>query len=180
MKSDFTISKTSIDEAKIIIRKYHYLKDIFGQFDSKISHRFYGLYSADEMIGAVQYCRYNYTNPNFHRNHFGCNSDKESLWEIARLAVAPTKEYNITSWFLSKTMKMIREDEKVNCIVSVADARLHTGCIYAACNFDYYGLMKNRVLDMEQYHFHVFGKTYNGVKCLWQPKPFDKDCEITI
>lgn len=181
MKSDFTISKTSVDEAKVLIRKYHYLKDIFAQFDPNIEHTFYGLYRSGEMVGAVQYCRYKNGSLNFYRNHFGCTSeDQNAMWEITRLAVSPIKEYNITSWFLSRTMKMLREDTKVDCILTVADARLHTGCIYAACNFDYYGLMKGRVHFMEQYHFHVFNNTYNGIECLWAKQPFDKDCEITL
>ena len=54
-------------------------------------------------------------------------------------------------------MKMI--DAK--CIISVADDRMHQGTIYAAANFDYYGLQTNRVVGLEEYEFHVYAKTYD-------------------
>lgn len=180
MKSEYSVSEISLEQAKPIIQKYHYLKGVFAEF-ATIGHVFYGLYRADELVGAVQYANYPGARDAFYLNHFGCQLKKyDGCWEVCRLAVAPIKEYNITSWFLSRTMKKIHESRPVDFIVSVADARMHNGCIYAACNYNYYGLMKGRVQGMETYHFHVFGKAYNGTKCLWKEMPFEKDYEITI
>jgi len=180
MKSEFTVSEITIDQAKTFIRKHHYLKDIWGQFEV-VYHKFYGLFRDDELVGAVQYTSYRFYKRSWNANHFGCEAkNPNSLWEICRLAVAPIKEYNITSWFLSRTIKLLRENEPVDFIISVADARMHNGCIYAACNFDYYGLMKGRVSNMEDYHFHVFGKSYNGTECYWRKIPFEKNYEISL
>ena len=181
MKSEFDIRETSLEEAQNFVRKFHYLKDLYGKFLLGTRHKFYGLYRKDELVGAVQYTEYTNWKAQAYADHFGFISGRKvGNWEITRLAVAPIKEYNITSWFLSRTVKLLCSSEIVDGIVTVADARMHNGCIYAACNFDYYGLMKNRVTDMEQYHFHVFLKTYNNVRCVWNKQIFDKDYEITL
>jgi hypothetical protein len=181
MKSEFTIREISLNDAQQFIAKFHYLADIYGKFLLGIRHKFYGLYRADELVGAVQYTAYDNWERQALANHFGFIANQNlGHWEICRLAVAPIKEYNITSWFLSRTMKLLCESEIVEGIITVADARMHNGCIYAACNFDYYGLMKGRVSGMKDCHFHVFLKTYNGNQCVWQKQPFEKDYEITL
>jgi hypothetical protein len=50
------------------------------------------------------------------------------------------EEYNITSWFVSRCIRRFRKDARVRAILSYADASHHTGTIYRACNFTYYGL----------------------------------------
>ena len=50
------------------------------------------------------------------------------------------KEYNITSWFVSRCARRFRRDANVRAILSYADSAHHTGIIYRACNFNYYGL----------------------------------------
>ena len=68
---------------------------------------------------------------------------QEGLFELSRLCVDPDlqkEEYNITSWFVSRCIRRFRKDANVRAIISYADSAHHTGTIYRACNFNYYGL----------------------------------------
>tara|TARA_B100001173_G_scaffold23409_1_gene18563 strand:+ start:8944 stop:9489 length:546 start_codon:yes stop_codon:yes gene_type:complete len=161
MKEDYEVSEISLEDAESLIQQEHYLEGVHGKTLPWTGHKCYGLFYKNKLVGAVQYCSYDFgsiDNPIFHERHFGCyTEDCKGFWEIARLAVASLDEHNITSWFLSRTLKMI--DAK--CVVSVADDRMHQGTIYAATNFEYYGLQKDRVLGLEDYEFHVYAKSYD-------------------
>jgi len=167
MKDEYVVSEINLEDAESLIQKEHYLQGIHGKKLPWTGHKCYGLYyvgnislRVNELVGAVQYCSYDFGGDNqlFHHRHFGCyTEDCKGFWEIARLAVVPSNEHNLTSWFLSRTLKMI--DAK--CVISVADDSMHQGTIYAATNFDYYGLQKNRVLGLEEQEFHVYMKIYD-------------------
>ena len=49
-------------------------------------------------------------------------------------------EYNITSWFVARSIRMFRKDANIKAILSYADSAHHEGTIYRATNFKYYGL----------------------------------------
>ena len=69
--------------------------------------------------------------------------DQEGLFELSRLCIRPDiqkEEYNITSWFVSKCIRRFRKDANVRAILSYADSSHHSGTIYRACNFNYFGL----------------------------------------
>ena len=69
--------------------------------------------------------------------------DQEGLFELSRLCIRPDiqkEEYNITSWFVSKCIRRFRNDANVRAILIYADSDRHSGTIYRACNFDYFGL----------------------------------------
>jgi hypothetical protein len=59
---------------------------------------------------------------------------------IATKDAIQQEEYNITSWFVSRSIKQFRKDTKVKAIISYADSDFHDGTIYRACNFRYCGL----------------------------------------
>ena len=176
MKEDYVISEISLEDTQSFMQSEHYLEDIFGKKSQWITHKCYGLFQRspefnhDKLVGAVQYCSYNFGGDNkiFHQEHYGCHTeDCEGFWEIARLAVSPLDEHNITSWFLSRTIKMIN----AKVIVTVADKKLHEGTIYSATNFDYYGWMQNRVYGDEVSAYHVYLKTFDkNIECEWEKK----------
>lgn len=142
MKSEFFIKNASKKEADCILLQYHYLKDIsYGYRSGHI----YGLYkhkSPEEILGVAVYT--NISVPELAKGAFGLNrNEQEGLFELSRLCIRPDiqeKEYNITSWFLSRTIKKLKSNTKVRAIISYADSNFHRGTIYAACNFKYYGL----------------------------------------
>ena len=82
--------------------------------------------------------------PEIAKGAFGLErNQQEGLFELSRLCVDPElqkEEYNITSWFVSRCIKRFRKDANVRAILSYADSAHHTGIIYRACNFNYYGL----------------------------------------
>ena len=49
-------------------------------------------------------------------------------------------EKNITSFFLSSSIRLLKKIENVVALLTYADSDYHTGYIYQAFNFKYYGL----------------------------------------
>lgn len=75
--------------------------------------------------------------------------DQSGFHELSRLCIHP--DYQVTkglaSWFVSrclKRLKVVYAKKKKRCraVLSYADNDQHSGVIYAACNFKYYGLTK--------------------------------------
>jgi hypothetical protein len=147
MKSDFYIDRVNKEEIKDLLYTYHYLKDESKDFKSGYN---YGLYHNSftdilrigNCLGACIFT--GLPVPEIAVGAFGLQRDQqEGLFELSRLCIHPevqNEEYNITSWFLSRCIKRFRKDIKVRAILSYADSSKHSGVIYKACNFDYYGL----------------------------------------
>jgi len=147
MKSDFYIDKISKSEAAKLLLRYHYLKDISKGFRSGYN---YGLYKNNDFsplnIGGIQgVCIFTgLPVPEIAKGAFGLERyEQQGLFELSRLCIHPDtqqREYNITSWFVSKAIKRLRKDTEVKAIISYADSDCHSGTIYGACNFVYCGL----------------------------------------
>lgn len=139
MKSDFRIEKITKNQAKEILLKYHYLKDISKGFKSGNN---YGLFKGDRLVGAIIFS--GFPVPELSKGMLGLErTDQEGLFELSRLCIEPQtqkEEYDITSWFVAKAIKQLKRDEAVRVILSYADNDFHSGTIYRACNFKYYGL----------------------------------------
>jgi len=147
MKSDYTIDRVSKSEAAELLLRFHYLKDISKGFKSGYN---YGLYKNNDFsplnIGGIQgVCIFTgLPVPEIAKGAFGLErNEQHGLFELSRLCIHPDtqeREYNITSWFVSKAIKRLRKDTKVKAIISYADSEYHHGTIYRACNFKYCGL----------------------------------------
>ncbi len=148
MKSDFYIDRVSKDEIKDLLYTHHYLKDESKDFKSGYN---YGLYKHPDWecplrlgrcLGACVFT--GLPVPEIAVGAFGLNRDEQQgLFELSRLCIEPNTqscEYNITSWFVSRAIKQFRKDTEVKAIISYADSGHHSGTIYRACNFKYYGL----------------------------------------
>ncbi len=139
MKSDFSIRKTSKEEIKEILYTFHYLKDESKDFKSGYN---YGLYKEENCIGACIFTKIPV--PEIAVGAFGLKrNEQEGLYELSRLCIHPevqSLEHNITSWFVSRCIKSFRKETNVRAILSYADSSRHSGIIYRACNFKYYGL----------------------------------------
>jgi hypothetical protein len=69
--------------------------------------------------------------------------DQEGLFELSRLCLTPEiqqQEHNLASWFVAKSLGMLKKETKVRVVLSYADADFHSGTVYRASNFSYYGL----------------------------------------
>jgi hypothetical protein len=147
MKSDFYIDRVGKEEIKDLLYTHHYLKDESKDFKSGFN---YGLYRRSftdilrigNCLGACVFT--GLPVPEIAVGAFGLErNQQEGIYELSRLCIHPEvqkEEYNITSWFVSHCIRRFRKDARVRCILSYADANHHTGVIYRACNFTYYGL----------------------------------------
>ena len=147
MKSDYTIDRVSKSEAAELLLRFHYLKDISKSFKSGYN---YGLYKKNDFsplnIGGIRgVCIFTgLPVPEIAKGAFGLERhEQQGLFELSRLCIHPDtqeREHNITSWFVSKAIKNLRRETEVKAIISYADSDYHSGTIYRACNFKYYGL----------------------------------------
>ena len=148
MKSDFYIDRVGKEEIKELLYTHHYLKDESKDFKSGFN---YGLFKRSEWecplrigncLGACIFT--GLPVPEIAVGAFGLErNQQEGIYELSRLCIDPNtqkEEYNITSWFVSRCIKRFRKDARVRVILSYADANHHSGIVYRACNFTYYGL----------------------------------------
>ena len=147
MKSEFYIDKVSKKEAEELLLQYHYLKDISKSFKSGYN---YGLFKKNHFCplkigGLLGVCIFTgLPVPEIAKGAFELERhEQQGLFELSRLCIRPdtqSSEYNITSWFVAKAIRQFRRDTEVKAILSYADNDFHSGTIYRACNFKYYGL----------------------------------------
>ena len=151
MKSDFYIDRVGKEEIKELLYTYHYLKDESKDFKSGFNYGLYRNTFTDVLNigGSVGCCVFSTLPvPEIAVGAFGLKRDEqEGLFELSRLCIHPEvqkEEYNITSWFVSRCIRRFRKDACVRAILSYADSDHHSGTIYRACNFQYYGLTDSK------------------------------------
>ena len=148
MKSNFYIDRVGKNEVKNLLYTHHYLKDESKDFKSGYN---YGLFKRPDwecplnIGGCLGVCIFTgLPVPEIAKGAFGLErNQQDGLYELSRLCIHPDiqkEEYNITSWFVSKCIRRFRNDTNVRAILSYADSDRHSGTIYRACNFDYFGL----------------------------------------
>ena len=139
MKSEFFIDRVNKEEIKELLYTYHYLKDESKDFKSGFN---FGLFKDSKSIGACIFT--GLPVPEIAVGAFGLKrNEQEGIYELSRLCIHPDiqkVEHNITSWFVSRCIKEFKKEAKVRAILSYADNNHHSGIIYRACNFKYYGL----------------------------------------
>lgn len=188
-KEDFHIKAITKEQASGILLKYHYLKDISKGFKSGYN---YGLFHGSDLTGVIIFT--GFPVPELVNGMLGLERNKQKgLFELSRLYLHPDiqkTEHNITSWFVSRAIRELRRTTEVKIILSYADSDFHSGTIYKACNFKYYGLSEpKKDFWIEQpdgsYVKHSRGKV-KGVKGEWRPRTrkhrylliFDKSLKI--
>ena len=170
MKNEFHIERISKKQAKTIVLKYHYLKDISHGFKSGFN---YGLFNT-KLVGVCIFT--GFPVPELSKGLFGLErEDQDGLFELSRLCLHPKlNEYNITSWFVARCIKQFRKDTFVRAILAYADSDFHTGTVYQALNFLYYGLTDEKKdfwikQENEEFKKHSRGKI-RDLDGEWRPR----------
>lgn len=201
LKDKYYIEKISLHTAKILLDKYHYLHE-HGNFRSGLN---FGLFDSidKKLIGVCVF--HSVSAKGIAKGCFGLNSYKlEGFMELGRLCINPHKyEKNMTSFFLSGSIRLLRKYKKVVALLTYADSEYHTGYVYQACSFKYYGLtaqkkdffvlqqdgsykklqrgkckhLKGEWRDKSRKHRYliIYDK---GLKTLWEEHPYPKQKQI--
>lgn len=142
-KSQFLINSITKKECDSIILPFHYLSSQSKGYKSGFN---YGCFLQDKLIGVAIFTGISV--PELANSICGLSRhEQEGLFELSRFCLEPEaqkKEHNLSSWFLSKCIKLLRKDTKVRLILSYADSSVHKGTLYAATNFKYYGLSEKK------------------------------------
>ena len=137
-KSDYSVKRVNKNQCFDILNSWHYLSDESKGFKSGYN---YGLFHFDALIGVCIFT--GFPVPELAVGCYGLEkNDQDGLFELSRLCVNPhyqSFEHNITSWFVSRSIKTLRKQTDVRSILSYADDNHHKGTIYRACNFKYFG-----------------------------------------
>ena len=136
-KTKYSIKEINKKECESVLNKHHYLGK---QGTSFRCGKQYGLFTEDTLIGAAVF--HGISAGETVKGCFGLDpSEQKGFWELGRLAI--DSDYtvpNLTSWFVARCIKLLRSSTEVRAIISYADTGFHTGYIYQALNFKYYGL----------------------------------------
>lgn len=152
-------------DVKDFIETHHYSKSINGC----IADYCYGLYDTEGVMkGAMFYGRMAMA------NQWKRFSDKpEDVIELRRLCCVDDTPRNTESYFIGKSLKLLKKDWGGSLVVSYADKEYgHVGTIYKASNFEMVGEIKGaRVIVWEgkKYHDKTIRTKYKG-----ELKPFAK------
>ena len=194
MKSQYYIERVTKKELEPLFLTHHYLKDESKTFKSWYN---YGLFKHTDWecplniggcLGGIVFT--SLPVPEIAKGAFGLERNhQEGLFELSRLCVDPEvqkEEYNITSWFVSRCIKKFRKETKVRAILSYADSNHHSGIIYRATNFKYYGLT-----DPKKDFYYADGTKHSrgptkGIEGEWRERSrkhrylmvFDKKLEV--
>ena len=164
MKHEYDIRPIRGDDTHEFFKEHHYLQNAFsGDYFFYQQHVFYALWKEDTLMGCVQFMEATEGNRvDYQKDYFGFEYNGRGIWDIGRLAVVPNQEHNLTSWFLSRSIKLLRREHEVKYLLTLADSRYHDGTIYHATNFHYYGCF-NKLAAPPEYdvYFHKFGMTFD-------------------
>jgi hypothetical protein len=143
--SSLQIRRISTKTAKSFVEKFHYTHNLslctisYGLFEiSKEKNEWIDI-PKESLIGVIVF-----SNP-VGRQAAQSISDEireTEILELTRLVILDGFGKNIESWFISKSIKMLKENvPHIKCILSYSDTEQnHRGTIYQATNFNYIGL----------------------------------------
>ena len=165
------VKQISKEEASSLLNPYHYLTKESRGFRSGYN---YGAFVNDKLLAVCIF--HNPSVPELVKGCFGLErKEQEGIFELGRLVKHPDANGNlILSQVVAMATKELRKATEVKAILSYADSRYHTGYIYQALNFKYYGLTAERSdFWFEQpdgsYIKHTRGKV-KGFKGIWKPR----------
>ena len=151
--TDFTVEYINRKALTSFIEKHHYSHNVNGV--QSLYH--FGLYREGNfglptMIGAMMYAHPSM--PATAAKYNPINPDK--CLELRRLVCIDDTPKNTESYFIGKTLRWLKQNTDMEVIVSFADQHYgHSGIIYKATNFEYYGeTAKGSILMVDGKEMH--------------------------
>jgi hypothetical protein len=131
---DYSIRLIPCLDAKDFIHTHHYSQ---GSHYRPAPN--YGLFDGENLIGVLMIATP--CSERVRASVFGADY-KTHVSELHRLAILDNTPKNTESWFISRCLKMLRQDKpELWCLVSFADTTVgHKGTIYRASNAIYAGM----------------------------------------
>lgn len=159
----YTVRKAERKSITDFIEKNHYSKSINGC----IADFCYSLHNpSGEIVGAMFFGRMAMAGQ---WKKYG--SEESEVIELRRLCCIDETPRNAESFFIGRSIKMLKKEWGGKVIVSYADAEYgHSGVIYKATNFKYKGLSKGAkviIYQGKKYHDKTIRTKYKD-----QLKPF--------
>ena len=160
MKTELTVSLITKSIAAELIGKHHYLSVNHGAgFMSGVN---YGLFKGSALVGVCVFSSFGGRGVTRGAFGFSLGEGQYGMVELTRLVLEPEfqkAEHNAASWFVSRSIKLLRKEKPIRAILSYADNDYHSGIVYAASNFRYYGLTDKK----SDFHTELPDGTF--VKC---------------
>lgn len=154
---DYTVIACDRKYIKDFVEENHYSKSINGC----ISDFCYALLDGELLIGALFYGRLAMV------NQWKKYADKkEDVIELRRLVLIDNTLRNAESFFIAKSLKLLKKSWNGKVVISYADEEYnHTGIIYKASNFKYLGKSagaKVIIYNNKKYHDKAIRTKYKG------------------
>lgn len=162
---NWTVSRVERKDVAAFIETWHYSKSINGC----ISDFCYALFDeTGKMKGAMFYGRMAMAN-----QHKRFSSEASEVIELRRLCCVDDTPRNAESYFIGRSLRLLKKDWKGKVVVSYADKEYgHAGTIYKASNFKQLDDVKGAKViyhDGKKYHDKTIRTKYKG-----ELKPFAK------
>lgn len=161
---EFIVKRVQRKDITEFIEKWHYS----GSINGCISDYCYGLFDSENLIGAIFYGRMAMASQ--YKRFSGTESN---VIELRRLCCIDDTPKNTESYFIGRSLRLLRNDWKKGTVVSYADKEHgHSGIIYKASNFKELEPIKGAkviVYNGKNYHDKAIRTRYKG-----ELKPFAK------
>lgn len=132
-KADYVVEGIPFPMASSLVREYHYAH---GSANTAVYR--HGLFHKDNpmvCLGAALWM------PPTRRAAESVDANWQRVLTLSRLVIIPGMPTNSASFFLSRSIGIIRKDGRYDTLVTYADeGRGHTGAIYRATNWTYVGI----------------------------------------
>ena len=155
--TEYVVAPCDRDDIKDFVETHHYSKNINGV----ISDYCFSLTHGDALVGAIIYGRMAMASQ---WKKYG--KEVTDVIELRRLVCVDDTPKNTESYFISRTIKWLRDNTHIRVIVSYADPEYgHTGVVYRASNFRLHGKSaagKVILLGGKKYHDKTIRTTYKG------------------
>jgi hypothetical protein len=136
-KKNYEVRPAPLRVAQELVQKYHYSKG-----GSNTGTYVHGLYSKENPLECLGVAWWIPPTKGCAINSYP-DGDWTKVLSLSRLVIHPDVPQNGASFLMGKSIQMIRQDRRFECLVTYGDTwRGHSGAIYKATNWEYLGLTK--------------------------------------